>query len=530
MRKLSSPPQDVGDPEKTPFVRFDHGTLYPSNDIYQAAETVLVGLRDSTAPELFKVLIRRGLVGGQYGILRDSTWFAILNRFLNYHSAAEDSPTAKAHCIEALRLMVRRPHEDAWLALREYVLARIDDLSGWSTSFKRQIAEEQNVFRGEDGNYYYRDHTYGIVQIVGAKTTEETRIDFITNQLVSSTGFLHQFIGLFSLFAIADDFDRNPNHYHRLIKAVLPGSKFSPVGYDWTLLHFDGSRTYRWRPHSNLCDPGWLVGDILGSITDTLDIDYWQRHISLSALDQAWLEDGHKFQMDYVLDTTLTIGTEPYAYITFEGKVMRWINGTPERDATVSISVANLHHHAVEDEQLNRFLSLLVWEHGQSARIKWGIGGGRTAYSKAYSPRRAGGLRVEAGYLQRGSPLAMTTDQKLALGLYREAQNSSSTFYEFLCYYRILELAVPNKGNKAREQWLNTVAIKKLGYLDRMKEILAQHQSLEKYLREVQANGIKHTIKKTHDPDSPRDQLSTTKDNELMGEIAKLVMRDQLGL
>jgi hypothetical protein len=163
MRKLSSPPQDVGDPEKTPFVRFDHGTLYPSNDIYQAAETVLVGLRDSTAPELFKVLIRRGLVGGQYGILRDSTWFAILNRFLNYHSAAEDSPTAKAHCIEALRLMVRRPHEDAWLALREYVLARIDDLSGWSTSFKRQIAEEQNVFRGEDGNYYYRDHTYGIV-------------------------------------------------------------------------------------------------------------------------------------------------------------------------------------------------------------------------------------------------------------------------------------------------------------------------------------------------------------------------------
>lgn len=530
MRKPLSPPPDVGDPEATPFVRFDRGTLYPPNEIYQAAETVLEGLKTSSAPELFKMLIRRGLVGGQYGVLRESTWFAILNRFLNYHSAAEDSSTAQAHCIEALRIAVHRPHEEAWLVLREFILKRIDELSGWSTSFRRQMAEEQDVFQGEDGNYYYHDRAYGIVQIVGAKTTEETRIDFITNQLVFSTGFLHQFIALFSLFAIADDFDRHPAHYHRLIKAALPGSEFSSVGCEWNFLHFDYSRTYRWRPHSNLCDPGWLVGDILGSITDTLDNDYWQRNVNLSTLDQAWLEDGCKFQVDYALDTTLTLGTDPYAYITYEGKTMRWINGTPERDATISVSVTNLHDHAAEDDQLNRFLSLIVWEHGQSARVKWGVGGGRTAYSKAYSPRRAGGLRVDPGYLQRGSALTMTAEQRLALGLYREAQNSSSTFYEFLCYYKILELAVPNKGNAARGQWLNTVAIPKLGYLDRIKEVLAKHSDLEKYLREIKVNGIKHAIKKTVDPDSPHDQLSTAKDNRLMEEIAKLVMRDQLGL
>ena len=189
--------------------------MYPSNEIYQAAGTVLRGLEERAAPELFKELIRKGPVGGQYGTLRDSTWFAVLNRFLKYHSAAAaNQAKAEAHCIEALRIMVRRPHEEAWLALREFILCKIDDLSGWDASFNRRIAEERQVFRGEDGNYYYHEKSGELIQIVGAKTTDETRMDFISNQLVFSTGFLHQFISLFSLFAIADDFDRNPNQYH----------------------------------------------------------------------------------------------------------------------------------------------------------------------------------------------------------------------------------------------------------------------------------------------------------------------------
>jgi hypothetical protein len=43
-------------------------------------------------------------------------------------------------------------------------------------------------------------------------------------------------------------------------------------------------------------------------------------------------------------------------------------------------------------------------------------------------------------------------------------------------------------------------------------------------------NGIKHSIKKTVDTDNPLHQISTAKDNYLMEEIAKLAMRDRLGL
>jgi len=527
---------EIGDPTKTPFVRFDGGgTVFPPNNIYAATQIILEGLKAHTASDLFQGLIKKGLVHGQYRVLPDSTWFAVLNNFVHYHArGASNQRTSLDSCVGALQIMARQPCEDAWLELRDYIVRDIDELSGWNSSFLRQSTEQQQVFQGEDGNYYYRADSDGEpVQIVGAKTTQETRLDFILSQLLVKTGFLRQFLGLFSMFAIADDFERNHAHYHALIKAYLPDSERGPIECDWTFMHFDYSRSYLWRPRSNLCDPQWLAGDIFGTLTDVLDRDFWHRSVTLSTLDHDWLDDGLKFQMDYVLDTTLKIGTDAYAYVTFEGKVMRWINGTAEAEATISIGVANLHDHRAEDDQLNRFLSLLVWVHGGRARIKEGVGGARTAYSKIHSPRLLGGLRVDPGYLQRGTKLDLTKDQKLALGLYREAQNSSSTFYEFLSYYKILELAVPNKGHTPRREWLSTVAIPKLAnlpHMGRLKEILATHSDLEQYLREMKVNGIKHAIKKTVDPDNPLDQISTTKDNDLMEEIAKLAMRDRLGL
>ena len=55
------------------------------------------------------------------------------------------------------------------------------------------------MFQGEDENYYYRNHDGEPVQIIGAKTTQETRLDFILSQLLVRTGFLRQFLGLFSI-------------------------------------------------------------------------------------------------------------------------------------------------------------------------------------------------------------------------------------------------------------------------------------------------------------------------------------------
>jgi hypothetical protein len=529
MNKESRQPPDTGDPNTTPFVRFDMGALYPSTDIHGAAETVLKVYGTRPTAEVFKELVREGPVGGQYGVLRESTWFAVLQNFLIYNEAgATGVKDAEARCIEALSIMVHRPHEEAWPPLREYIIQNADDLSGWNASFKKLLAEKRDVFRGDDGNYYYVDGADQLVQIIGAKTTEETRLDYITDQLVFARGFLHQFVALFSLFAIADDFARNPGHYHRWIKASLPDPRYHGIGASWNFMHFDYSRTYRWRPSSNLCDPHWLVGDVLGQLTDTLELDHWMKHRDETKAEQEWLEDGCKFQMDYVVETALHIGIESCVYIRFEGKVIRWINGTPERDAVASISIKDIRDHKDEDEKLNRFFTLLAWDHRQPVRTTFGVGGGRSPYPKVYSPRKAAGLLVDSTYLLPLSGKVRDKRQWLALALYREATNSSSTFYEFFCHWRILDLAIPGPADK--QAWLEAVAIPKVGHQERLKEILVKHPYLEEYLRKVQLNAIKHVLCRELNPDNPEDLLAITKDSYVMEDIARLVMTDKLNL
>jgi hypothetical protein len=232
--------------------------------------------------------------------------------------------------------------------------------------------------------------------------------------------------------------------------------------------------------------------------------------------------------MDYALETNLQIGRDACAHVAFDGKIMRWINATPECDATLSISVASLKDHRVENEIVSRFLSLLAWDHDQAVRIKFAAGGGRTPYSKAFSSRGPEVFRVDPVFSKHLFTRKLNKHQRLALGIYREAMNASSTFYEFLSYYKILELALPTAS--VRRKWLGTIAVPRLSYLGRLKEILSQHSDLELYLREQKLNGIKHAIKMTINTDSPDDQLATNKDNLLMEQIARLVMREKLDL
>jgi len=100
---------------------------------------------------------REGLVGGQYAVLAESTWYALLRDFLNYYSREFSEPEElQKLSFQALVLMVEKPHEKAWEKLEGFVLDQIDQLSGWTKSWVREEAERRNVFKGEDGNYYHR--------------------------------------------------------------------------------------------------------------------------------------------------------------------------------------------------------------------------------------------------------------------------------------------------------------------------------------------------------------------------------------
>lgn len=92
------------------------------------------------------------------------------------------------------------------------------------------------------------------------------------------------------------------------------------------------------------------------------------------------LDQDCPWQVDYVLDAGLTIGREEQIYFSFEGRTFRWINGTPETKATISVGVKDINNHKAEDESLNRLLSLLVWEHRHTIVKEDGVGGARRPY------------------------------------------------------------------------------------------------------------------------------------------------------
>lgn len=530
-------PGNYGDPEKSPFVRYISGTpVYPPNIIYEAARKILEYPEGANLAQVCQGLTEKGAVGGQYAVLPESTWFAILRILFSYNVTPVTRVTDwQQRCRRALEIMQEQPHRAAWAKLKLFLKSDIDNLSGWNSSWRKSSAERDQVFRGEDGNYYYHDEQGILIHVIGGKTFEETRLDFITDQLVQSYGVLHQFIALFALFAIADDYTSNTARYPKSMKAVLPGQDFFRISHRWHFTFFDRTRTIRWCPDSNACDPDWLVADLLGEITDTLNVDHWRERLDMTRPDDTWTEPECTYQSDYVLDSALVLGPGAEVLLDFEGKKFRWFNGTVERNAIISMGVRDSHNQDEENGKLNRLLSALVWEHKVPIRKLWGGGGGRRPYPTVYGPRQSGGIQVDPTYLQYALRKQMTPQQWLALSLFKEGINSRSKFYSFLCFWKVIELAHPNAAK--RKHWVNNVAAA-TRERETALQILQNTTDLEDYLRNERRDAIAHVFQEKRagskkgsrpvNPDDPKHEASINHDIRLMEDFAQQAIQEML--
>jgi hypothetical protein len=308
---------DLGDPTKTPFVRFISGTpLYPAPTIYEDARRILAVSNAEERENTLKSYVKRGPIAGQYEVLNEATWFSILHIFQEYGRLSGIEKWWE-HCARGLALMIETGHRSSWKKLRTYLLDNLDDISGWNTSWQKIIAERDGIVP--------RDEQGITVRVIGVKTLPETRIDFLTDQILWKHGFIRQFLELFSLFAITEDFAENPDNYPSSMKALISEEKFQSVNHRWHFMFFDRTGTVAWRPWSNACDPGWLAVDLLGRIVTTLQIDYFRRRHEQLQADTTWATDSVRFQLDYVLDSSIRLGPHDDAYLTFEGKAFRWI-------------------------------------------------------------------------------------------------------------------------------------------------------------------------------------------------------------
>ena len=237
--------EDFGNPETTPFVRFVSGTgLYPAPTLYEASKTFFERYSGNDPVPIIKELVKKGPVAGHYGVLLDATWFAILHTFLLYNTGAGEGITDwQKHCVEALSLMCERPHGEAWKRLKAFLLEKIDIVSGWTSSWQQAIGEREKIFRADDGNFYIHDHEGALVRVIGAKPLDETRLDFIADQIIWRHGFLRQILELFALFAITDDFSLNKESYPPAMKALLSEAEYQRVHHTWHFMFFDRTST-----------------------------------------------------------------------------------------------------------------------------------------------------------------------------------------------------------------------------------------------------------------------------------------------
>ncbi|HEY8671953.1 MAG TPA: hypothetical protein VIL63_14010, partial [Terriglobales bacterium] len=191
---------------QTPFVIYDSGTpRWIANAIYASAEATLDIFSGRPVEEAFADLRERTRTVAHRLHDADASlvWMTYLALFLTREG--DDTPSLPDR-LNMVRWMTQRPPETAWAVLREYVLKNVDTLSGWAASHVRIFSERDQIFRGDDGLYYQRGEDGTLYQVIGAKTLRETRLDFISDQLLRNHGNLRQPLELFSWFATSYDF------------------------------------------------------------------------------------------------------------------------------------------------------------------------------------------------------------------------------------------------------------------------------------------------------------------------------------
>jgi hypothetical protein len=153
------PPENTGDPLKTPFVYYVSGVpVFPPNNVRETALNALKPDNSESLTERLKSRAKKGLIGGTVAILPETWWNQFLLNYVTYFGNNFCEPREmEEHAAKVLEIIAASSPEEAWKKLVEFTIQEIDVLSGWKKSWTKELAERHNVFRGDDGNYYCRD-------------------------------------------------------------------------------------------------------------------------------------------------------------------------------------------------------------------------------------------------------------------------------------------------------------------------------------------------------------------------------------
>ncbi len=178
---------------------------------------------------------------------------------------------------------------------------------------------------------------------------------------------------------------------------------------------------------------------------------------------------------------------------------------------------------------LRRFLSALSWATEQAIRDPGPAIGGANLGSFSKGPGEP--QKSNARFLLPDLPSTADAKVRLALALHREALGINNATYQFLSFYKIINVLF--KDCRRQIEWINA-SISSLTHeraVWRLNELKTEHANLGKYLYETGRCAIAHAYQDPLvDPDNPDDTYRLVADLPLIKALAVMLIEKELGV
>ena len=151
---------------------------------------------------------------------------------------------------------------DCWRRVRESILGNIDALSGWDRRGHHSPFGE--VVRR--GDHYYTNRDGEEIEVIGARTSTETRWDFIFDDVKRDHGLLKSILRVVALRNACVDFRKNPAGYPETIRLRLSEDQNGQTWFlhwQWEIPWPYERRYLPWTPECSQCNVDYLADDLL---------------------------------------------------------------------------------------------------------------------------------------------------------------------------------------------------------------------------------------------------------------------------
>jgi len=224
---------------------------------------------------------------------------------------------------------------------------------------------------------------------------------------------------------------------------------------------------------------------------------------------------------------------EPHR-VRFEGKNFIVLPKTDDALPAVFLASSREKLRPAQSDIL-RFLSAWAWMEGGGALVKTWTSGPRQSRSNVLENYTVTSV-LDWDYL----PENLDSKQRLALSLFHEGQALNHPAYQFLSFFKVLNLTFPEGDDRkiwvtneiARLRKLEKPAWEENKALDRIKALEADSHDVGAYLWKSCRCAVAHAkvTDQVVDPDNLDDHLRMTKDLPLIRQLAAVAIRDCLSV